>query len=144
MKTLTYLTQTDTTVGLLSQSDKSLQNIKKRPNEKKFITSVNSFTTLKKFARIPKKFKKLVRNSKATTFIYPNNIALRVITNQKHLILLNKLKWCYTTSANQSGEKYDFEFAKQNVDVVIYDGEFQEKKASKIIKLGKRICKKLR
>ena len=144
MKDLIYLAQTDTTVGLLSQNCVRLNTIKQRDVFQKLIMSVDSFTTLNKFARIPKSFKKLVRNSKKSTFIYANNKAIRVVKDERHLGFLNKLKWCYTTSANLSGMDYDAEFAYENADVIVYDVEFEEKESSQIIKLGKIKCKQIR
>ena len=44
-----YLTQTDTTVGFLSQDYKKLNKIKKRPFNKKILIEVDSLNTLKKF-----------------------------------------------------------------------------------------------
>ncbi len=34
----------------------------------------------------------------------------RVIQDKHHLLLLDRLKWAYTTSANLSGETYDEDF----------------------------------
>ncbi|MFW3327458.1 Sua5 YciO YrdC YwlC family protein, partial [Aliarcobacter butzleri] len=64
---LVYLVQTDTTVGFSSSNDEKLSAIKKRPNSKKILNTVDTFFTLNKNARVPKSFRKLVRNSKKTT-----------------------------------------------------------------------------
>ena len=76
---LVYLVQTDTTVGFSSLNDEKLSFIKQRPTSKKILHTVDSFKTLTKNARVPKSFRKRVRNSKRTTFIYPNTKSFRVL-----------------------------------------------------------------
>ena len=76
---LVYLVQTDTTVGFSSSSDEKLSLVKQRPLSKKILNTVDSFSTLNKYVKVPKKFRKLVRNSKKTTFIYSNGNSFRVI-----------------------------------------------------------------
>jgi len=74
-----YLTQTDTTIGFLSNDVKRLAKIKNRPISKKILIEVDLLKTLKTFTRIPRKHKKFIRNSKKTTFIYPNSRSFRVV-----------------------------------------------------------------
>jgi tRNA A37 threonylcarbamoyladenosine synthetase subunit TsaC/SUA5/YrdC len=144
-KNLVYFTQTDTTVGFLSQNANRLYDTKKRDKNKKFITVCNNFDTLKTITRVPKKFKNLVRNSKKTTFVYPNNLAIRVVKDKEHLKFLNKIKWSYSSSANLSNCEFDLNFATNNADVIIYSKEvFTQKESSKIIKLTKNRKIKLR
>ncbi len=143
--TVVYLAQTDTTVGFLSQDSARLAYIKKRDVKKKFIISIDSFKTLKTFVRVPQKHKKMIRRASRLTVVYPNNQALRVVKDTRHLKFLKKIKWLYTTSANQTNSRFDAVFAKQNVDVVVYDGlEFFEKNPSTIIKCGKMVKRRLR
>jgi tRNA A37 threonylcarbamoyladenosine synthetase subunit TsaC/SUA5/YrdC len=140
-----YLAQTDTTVGLLSKDKEKLNRIKNRPINQPILREVDSLDTLKTFVRVPKKFRKVVRRATKTTFIYPNKESFRVIKDEMHLEFLQKFKWFYSTSANRHKEKFDISWAKSVADVVVEDkrGLF-EGEASKIIKLGKRRCKRLR
>jgi len=140
-----YLVQTDTTVGFLSQNAEKLARIKKRDPSKPFLISVDSFKTLKSFARSPKKYKKLVRRAKKTTFVYPNNKAIRVVKEDIHEGFLKRFKWMFSTSANEAGKKFDKNFAFKVCDVVVEDERgFFEGKPSKIIKLGKKKKKFIR
>ena len=140
--TLIYLTQTDTTVGFLSQDFKKLNKIKNRNINKKVLIEVDSLKTLKTFTRVPKKFKKQVRRAKKITFIYPNGNSFRVVKDKRHLRFLQKFKWMYSTSANLSGEKFDKSWAKKQADIIVEDkrGLF-EGEASKIYKIRKKIKK---
>ncbi len=134
---LIYFAQTDTTAGFLSQNRFELMKRKKR--KKGFLICVDSFSTLKEFVRVPKKFKKFARRNKKTTFVYPNKKAIRVITQKRHLLFLKKFGWMYSTSANLSGKKFDINFALKNADVIVRDKKgFFEDKVSRIIKLGKK------
>jgi len=140
-----YLAQTDTTVGFLSLSKEKLNKIKNRPENKNFLITTTTFKELKKQARVPKKFKKTVRRSSKTTFVYPNNKAVRVIKKGLHYNFLKKFTFLYSTSANKSGESFSLDFALKNTDIIVEDRRgFSEKKASKLIKLSKKLKKKLR
>ncbi|MEA1880614.1 MAG: Sua5 YciO YrdC YwlC family protein [Campylobacterota bacterium] len=132
-----FLTQTDTTIGFVSQNANKLTLIKKRPAYKHYIKAVNSLKTLKTFTRIPSYHKNRVRRAKKTTFIMPNSLSYRVIKDKHHLLLLNRLKWAYTTSANLSSKSYDEVFARDASDIVI-EPLSNVKNASKIYKLGKK------
>jgi len=138
-----YLTQTDTTVGLLSKNKEELNKIKKRELNKPILKEVDSLSTLKEFVRVPKNFRKIVRRAKKTTFIYPNKDSFRVVKDENHLRFLKKFKWMYSTSANLHKKKFDKNWAFSVADVIV-GSEFKEGKASTIIKIGKRKCKKLR
>lgn len=138
-----FLTQTDTTIGFVSQDPDKLTEIKQRPPHKHYIKAVNSLHTLKTFARIPKNHKNRVRRAKKTTFIMPNGHSYRVIQDKHHLLLLNRLKWAYTTSANLSGQSYDESFAKRMADVIIEPLD-QTHQSSTIYKLGKNNMQKIR
>ena len=73
----------------------------------------------------------------------PGGHSYRVIYDQNHLLLLDRLKWAYTTSANISSQSYDETFAKENADVIITPLQ-ANKQASKIYKMGKRNLKRIR
>jgi tRNA A37 threonylcarbamoyladenosine synthetase subunit TsaC/SUA5/YrdC len=142
---LIYLAQSDTTAGLLSQNREKLNLIKERDKNKPVLREVDSLDTLKKFTRVPRKFKNRIRRSKKVTFIYPNKEALRVVRDELHLGFLRKFKWMYSTSANKSGKRFDKEWAKSVADIVVEDrrGLF-EGEASRIYKISKRKIKRVR
>ena len=76
----------------------------------------------------------MVRNSKKTTFVYPNLKAFRVIEDEIHREFIKKFKWFYSTSANESRKNFEFNFAIKSCDIIIYDKRgFCEKNPSKII-----------
>lgn len=142
-KKLVFLTQTDTTIGFVSQNAQRLTAIKQRPPHKHYIKAVNSLYTLQSFTRVPSKHKNRVRRSHKTTFILPNTHSYRVIRNTHHLLLLNRLTWAYTTSANLSNQNYDETFAKKLADVII-EPLCQTSEVSQIFKLNKRTLKRIR
>ena len=139
-----YLVQTDTTVGFLSQNKENLNKIKGRKKSRKILREVDSFETLKSFVRVPNKFKKVVRNAKKTTFIYPNEESFRVVKDERHLEFLKKFKWMYSTSANKTGCKFDEKWAREQADIIVEDKEFFEGETSRIYKLSKDKIKKIR
>jgi len=140
-----YLTQTDTTIGFLSKDYKKLNKIKKRNLNKKILIEVDSLSTLKNFVRIPRKFKKKVRRTVKTTFIYPKGESFRVVKDNKHLEFLKKFKWMYSTSANLSGKKFDKSWAVKKADVIVENKEsFFENKPSTIYKINNHKIKKIR
>jgi tRNA A37 threonylcarbamoyladenosine synthetase subunit TsaC/SUA5/YrdC len=142
LKNKVFLTSTDTTIGFISQNSDRLNEIKQRSNEKKFIKALDSLDTLKVFTRVQNAHKKMLRRAKKTTFIIKDT-SYRVVDDAHHLLLLNRLKWAYTTSANLSGKVYDEDFAKENADVIIYPLK-EGKSTSAIYKLGKNNIKKIR
>ena len=141
-KDLVFLTNTDTAIGFVSQNSDRLDEIKKRVDDKRYIRAVNSLDTLKGFTRVPNRFKNRVRRSKKSTFIIKEE-SFRMVDDDKHLLLLNRMGWAYTTSANLSGAKYDEEFAKGGANVVVYPLS-KDKSPSKIYKLGRYKIKKIR
>ncbi|MFW3340744.1 Sua5 YciO YrdC YwlC family protein [Aliarcobacter butzleri] len=143
---LVYLVQTDTTVGFSSSNDEKLSAIKKRPNSKKILNTVDSFITLNRNARVPKNFRKLVRNSKKTTFIYPNLNSFRVVSKDcKFYDFISKFSVFYSTSANETTKNFEINYASKNADVIVENADgFYETTASSIIKLSKKRFKKLR
>ncbi|RXJ84652.1 Sua5 YciO YrdC YwlC family protein [Arcobacter cloacae] len=143
---LIYLVQTDTTVGFSSSSDEKLSLLKQRPQTKKILNTVDSFCTLNKNTRVPKNFRKKVRNSKKTTFIYPNGHSFRVVDkNSGFYNFINKFGVLYSTSANKTTEKFERDFAQNGAEIIVEDKRgFYETKASTIIKLSKKQSLKLR
>jgi tRNA A37 threonylcarbamoyladenosine synthetase subunit TsaC/SUA5/YrdC len=143
MKDKVFLTQTDTTIGFVSQNADKLSEIKQRPPHKHYIQAVNSLHTLTTFVRVPQKYKNRVRRARKTTFIMPNGHSYRVIQNKHHLLLLDRLKWAYTTSANLSNQSYDESFARKMADVIIEPIK-ETNQASQIYKLGNYSLKRIR
>jgi len=140
MQNKVFLTSTDTTVGFISKDASSLDRAKKRVKGKKYITALPSFKSLKK--RVPKKHKNLVRRAKKTTFILDKSFSFRVVQNKTHNLLLKRLGWAYTSSANESGKEYDFNYAYKKADIIIYP--LKSSSASTIYRLGKTKIKKVR
>ena len=95
-----YLTQTDTTVGFLSQNKEKLNSLKNRPLNQPILREVDSLETLKNFVRVPKMHKKRVRRSKKTTFIFPNGESYRDVSDSRHHEFFKKFKRMYSSSAN--------------------------------------------
>jgi len=146
MRDEVYLAQTDTTVGFLSLSKDKLNRIKNRPKNKNFLITTTTFKDLNKLVRVPKKYKKLVRRSKKTTFVYPNNKAVRVVKESKlHEKFVKKFDYIYSTSANKSFQPFSYDFAFEKADIVVFDKRgFDEKTPSKLIKISKKFKKRLR
>lgn len=140
-----YLVQTDTTVGFASKEYKKLNKIKKRDEETKTLLTLSSFKELQKCTRVPKKFKKMIRRSKKTTFIYPKD-AYRVVTEDSpYRELLKRTGGLYSTSANETGNSFDLHWAEEEADVIVYEKEgFQESESSKIFRVGRKKIKKIR
>jgi tRNA A37 threonylcarbamoyladenosine synthetase subunit TsaC/SUA5/YrdC len=143
---LVYLVQTDTTVGFSSYNDEKLSFIKQRPTSKKILHTVDSFKTLTQHTRVPKNFRKKVRNSKKTTFVYPNTKSFRVVPKDSNFYdFIHKFNILYSTSANKTAESFDKDFATIGADILVEDKKgFYETKASTIIKVSKNASKKLR
>ncbi|HEY9190530.1 MAG TPA: Sua5 YciO YrdC YwlC family protein [Sulfurovum sp.] len=138
-----FLTQTDTTIGFVSQNAERITTIKQRPPHKHYIKAVNSLQTLTQTVRVPTAHKKRVRRSKKTTFILPDGKSYRVIQDTHHLLLLDRLKWAYTSSANLSGESYDGYFARKAADVIIEPIKATGQ-PSHIYKLGNKRLRRIR
>ena len=143
LKNKVFLTQTDTTIGFVSQNAEKLTQVKQRPPYKHYIKALPSLQILKSFTRIPDMHKNRIRRAKKTTFILPNGDSYRVVKDRHHLLLLDRLGWAYTTSANLSSEAYDEDFAKKRADILITPLK-QKSSASNIYKLGKITFKRIR
>lgn len=142
-KNLVFLTATDTTIGFVSQNAKKLNQIKQRPQNKLFITTLPSLYALNSLTRIPSVHASRVRRLEKTTFIMPSGDSYRVVHDTHHNLLLNRLGWAYSTSANPSGKEYDEEFGFNSTDVIVAPLK-QNGQASSLFKLGKRKIQRLR
>ena len=138
------VTQTDTTIGFVSQDRAKLDQIKQRPSGKHYIKALNSLKTLTHITRIPSQHKNRLRRMKRTTFILPNGHSYRVVRDPHHLLFLNRLKWVYTTSANLSNHPYDATFAKEHADILIAPLNETSRHASSIYRLTPTRLKRIR
>jgi tRNA A37 threonylcarbamoyladenosine synthetase subunit TsaC/SUA5/YrdC len=144
MKKLLYLTQTDTTMGFVSQDASKIDHAKKRLPNKHYICVVNSLKTLQKFTRVPTKHKNRIRRTKRTTFIMPNGTSYRVVKETEHNLLLDRVEWLYSSSANLSGAIYNKAYAKEMSEVTINFPNQTKGKASKIYHLSQTNIKLIR
>jgi len=145
LEELVFLTPTDTTIGFVSQNADRLTTIKCRPPHKHYIKALPSVKSLKTFIRVPEKHKNRVRRSKRSTFVFPDGHSYRVIKACRHHVLIEKLGWAYTTSANISGLPYSKKFARQAADIIVdFPSEADKGNASKIFKLNNMTIKRLR
>ncbi len=144
IKEMVILAQTDTTVGFLSQNAQKLSRIKGRSPNKPFLKNFFSLNELKKNIRIPQNRKKEIRRAKKTTYIVKNQ-AFRVTHFPASSALFRQAGWFYSTSANQSGKKFEYNFAKEKADIIVINevGLF-ESKASRLIKCNERKKVRLR
>lgn len=143
LKDQIFLTQTDTTIGFVSQNAQRLTAIKQRPLHKHYIKAINSLQTLQSFTRVPKMHKNRVRRSIKSTFVMPNTYSYRVVQDKHHLLLLDRLVWAYTTSANLSNHNYDEKFAKKAADVIV-EPLTDTRQTSNIYKLGTKKIQRIR
>ena len=136
-----FLTNTDTTIGFLSQSRERLDRAKERQPDKEYIQALPTLKAIKK--RVPKPFRHKVRLAQKSTFILSRDYSFRVIKDRRHKLLIDRLGWAYTTSANKSGKGYSFEYAYQKADTIIYPLSAPQE-PSTIYKLGKKKHKRVR
>jgi len=139
-----FLTPTDTTIGFVSQNSSKIDRAKKRKPNKHYICVVDSFKTLKSFTRVPTAHKNRVRRAKKTTFIMPNGLSFRMVKATEHNLLLDRLHWLYSSSANLSGAKYDEEYARDRAEVIVTLPKTKNAKASTIYRLGQKNLKVIR
>lgn len=139
------LTQTDTTVGFLSQNAQKLYEIKSRPQAKPFIKVYKDFKSFKQDGgRVSSGRKNLVRRSKKTTFII-NNFSFRVAEIKLDSQILQKTPWFYSTSANKSAERFNRDFCESKADIIVEDiNSLVEKDSSSLIKINSTKRRKLR
>lgn len=130
------LTQTDTTVGFISQDSTKLSQIKSRDVSKQFIKVYPDLKTFSKSNRIPASKKNLFRKSKKTTFIIKNK-ALRISPIKLQSQILRNTPWNYSTSANESGKKFEYTFCQDKADIIIQDKHgLQEMSSSTLLKIN--------
>ena len=137
------LTQTDTTVGFLSQDADKLYKIKSRKTTKPFIKVYSSFKTLLACGnRVPNRFKSNIRRSKKTTFIVKNR-AFRVANS---LLYSNiNISWHYSTSANENKKNFHRNFCEDKADIIIEDKSgLHEKSSSSLYKINNIKKEKIR
>jgi len=139
-----FLTPTDTTIGFVSQNSSKIDRAKKRKPNKHYIHVVDSLKTLKNFTRVPLAHKNRLRRAKKTTFIMPNGLSFRVVKNTQHNLLLDRVHWLYSSSANLSGAEYDEVYAKARAEVVVSFPKKRNGKASTIYRLGQKNMKVIR
>lgn len=145
ISTQVVLTQTDTTVGFLSQNATRLKEIKSRDSSKPFIQVYKSFKVLKKEKiRVPNSKKNLVRRAKKTTFI-TKNIAFRIAEDRLNSSLLRSIQWNYSTSANEGGKHFERVFCEEKADIIIEDKNILfEGISSSLYKINSKRSKRLR
>jgi tRNA A37 threonylcarbamoyladenosine synthetase subunit TsaC/SUA5/YrdC len=73
----------------------------------------------------------------------PNTNSYRVIKDKQHLLLISRLKWAYTTSANLSNKDYDESFAREVADVIVEPLNAKQISSS-IYRLGNINIKRIR
>lgn len=140
-----FLTQTDTTLGFVSQDAKRLNSIKQRPSYKHFIKALPVLEQLKVYTRTPQIHKNRLRRAKKSTFVFPDGNSYRIVSDTSHHELLAKLGWAYTTSANLSGKEFDADFAKEAADVIVgFPVKKSDQKASRIFKLSRTAIRRIR
>ncbi len=142
---MVILTQTDTTVGFLSQDEEKLQDIKQRESSKAFIKLYKDFKTLLVSKhRVPNRFKNRVRRSKRTTYILKNR-AFRVVKEYLGSQILRDSLWHYSTSANESKQSFNYEFCENNSDIIVQDKDgLKENSASTLYKMNNSKIKRIR
>jgi len=139
------LTQTDTTVGFLSQEAGELYEIKLRPTTKPFI---KVYKDLKTFCtegiRVPKRRKRLIRRAKKTTFVV-GDFSFRVAKAPLDSQLLRTPAWFYSTSANRSGAHFERDFCEAKAAIIIEDKYgLREQNPSRVLKINAKKTKRLR
>jgi tRNA A37 threonylcarbamoyladenosine synthetase subunit TsaC/SUA5/YrdC len=144
LKSFVILTQTDTTVGFLSQDEAKLKKIKNRSDAKPFIKVYKNFASLTTHKRFPDRFKNQIRRAKKTTFIIKGE-SFRVAKEQLNSQILRDASWNYSTSANEKGKHFEKDFCVQHADIIIEDTQgLFEGKASTLLKLNHTTRKRLR
>lgn len=140
-----YLIQSDTTAGFVSKNYKAINALKGRNERTKCLITANSFLALKNLARVPKAHKILIRKAKKTSFIYANNLCIRVSQNSEYNAFLSNFRggFAYSSSANFHNSSFNEKWAKQKASEVIGEHFFLAP-ASRIYKLGKTRIKKIR
>jgi len=139
------LTQTDTTVGFLSQNESKLQSIKSRSTHKPFIKVYKNFAALKENKiRVPNSQKRRVRASSKTTFIV-KGMAFRVSSDFLDSSFLRNTKWNYSPSANERVKNFDRNFCEEKTDIIVENRDpLHEGDSSSLYKINTKKLKRLR
>lgn len=141
----TYLVQTDTTAGFVSQDLPTLNRLKGRSETQPCLKTVFTCKALSRIARVPKKHRRKVRQAKNHTFLYPNGEACRLVKEARHGAFLKRFEWMYSTSANATGKGFERAYAIKKVDIIVEDGEgFHEATSSTLMRLGRNRQRRLR
>jgi len=145
INTKVILTQTDTTVGFVSQNEIRLSHIKERLSSKPFIKVYQNFHALKEDKRrVPNSQKRRVRRSKKTTFIV-NQLAFRVANITLDSALIRANKWNYSTSANESSKSFNRTFCEEKTDIIVENKiSLYEGNSSSLYKINDKCLRKLR
>ncbi|WP_456392166.1 Sua5 YciO YrdC YwlC family protein [Nitratifractor sp.] len=138
-----FLTATDTTIGFLSQDSGRLDRVKKRPSHMPYIRVYPTLSAIKGRRRLPRQWRKRLRRSSHTSYILPCGESFRLVRDPRHLLLLRRLGWAYSTSANLSGAYYDESYARSVADIIV-EPLGSPSAPSLIFKLGKRKLRRLR
>jgi len=139
-----YLTDTDTTIGFVSQDPVRLDTIKGRAPEKHYIIALPTLAALTSRTRVPLHHANRIRRSRRTTFVLPDGRSWRIIHDPRHRPLIRQLGWAYTTSANRSGEAFDEAWARGVADAVIEPLVPRHAAPSSILFLGRKQIRRLR
>jgi len=139
------LTQTDTTVGFLSQNGTKLAQIKSRSPQKPFIKVYKDFKSLKEAKiRIPNRQKSYIRRAKQSSFVVNQN-SFRVAPHILNATILQNLHWSYSTSANESNKHFSRLFCEKKADITIEDRRgLYESNPSKLYKINNKKRVRLR
>jgi len=144
INTSIILTQTDTTVGFLSQDETKLQEIKERSSYKPFIRVYKNFKTLQSHIRVPNKQKAMIRRAKRTTFIV-KGISWRVAADAVNSAQLRCIEWNYSTSANERAKNFSRVFCEEKADIIVEDkNSLKEGESSKLYKINSKKKVRLR
>ena len=138
-----FLTSTDTTVGFLSQDPAILDRAKGRPAGMPYLRVLPSLSALRERTRVPRSHRRRLRRAVHTTFIFPGGDAYRIVRDLRHLLLLERLGWAYSSSANPSGGAYDEAFARSCADIVVEPLRLARPPSS-IYRLGRHKIRKIR
>ena len=131
------LAQSDTTVGLLSQEAAGLNRLKGRRVDQPLIVTVCDFGMLRGWLRTPTGSRSRIRRMRRTTIAYPQRVAIRVVSGD-HARMLERIGWCFSSSANPTGGAFDENWAKEQANLWCLSLEgFKSKPASKILRLTK-------
>ncbi len=143
---LLYLACTDTTVGFLSHDSARIDRAKHRQSGKHYIRALADLHTFKRFARVPSRWKNFMRRAKRSSVILPSGNSFRIVHDADHRRFLRRLEgWCYSSSANRSGDAYDAAYAYDQADVILYPlSHCEGRNPSALFRLGKNRLRRLR